>query len=310
MMRKNRRILMTSDKHRADYISSILRALLVVNILVFVLAATWMFIASNARDVYIFGIISCSCLIASVGCQLLIRWQRLGLYLTVGAYLGDSFILSFCFSPWLITLCESCGDYIPFMITSVILLVLIVLLFMIKDAETGKNCWSQMSNGADIQHFRHIYQLTSVLLLVTVGLILYLPAAKPIETFNQKIEAPILAYREISYSLLDSANVTLDELVLIEPIIDSIPGNLQMKYNKRMLALKHLLLSGLMTQEHDAKDIINISRVHVGEFSESQQRILDWYLGLPNEVQQRWIDCPPVSNLTDFKRILTETVEK
>lgn len=167
-----------------------------------------------------------------------------------------------------------------------------------------------MSNGADIKHFRHIYQLTSALLLICGGLICYLPKAKLKETPTVQSHVSVQSNRVISYELLDSANVTFDEVVSIEPMIDSIPENLQMKYNKRVFALKHLLLSGIMAKEHDTKDIINISKVHLGEFSDCQQKILDWYLALPKESQLKWIECPPVNNLQDFKQKLTDIIEK
>lgn len=299
---------MISERRRANYISSILRALLVINILIFVIAAIWMFFTSNARDVYFFGTISCSCLIASVGFQLLSRWQRLGLYVVIGAYISASLILYLYYPSDLIFLKQN--NYLPFAITGVIILLLFVLLFAVKNGSEGKNCWSQMSDGADIKHFRHIYQLTTTLLLITLGLTFYLPTTKYVAYPNMRNDKPIIANREVSYELLDSANVTLDEIISIESMIDSIPSNLQLKYNKRIFALKHLLLSGVMANEHDTKDIINISKVHLGEFSESQQLILDWYLGLPQEAQEKWIDCPPVSNLREFKQKLTETIEK
>lgn len=267
-----------------------------------------MFFTSNARDVYFFGTISCSCLIASVGFQLLSRWQRLGLYVVIVAYIVASSILYLYFSSNLIFLTQN--SYLPFAITGVIILLLLVLLFAVKNRPEGKNCWSQMSDGADIKHFRHIYQLTTTLLLATLGLTFYLPTTKHVAYPDIRNDKPIIANREVSYELLDSANVTLDEIISIESMIDSIPSNLQLKYNKRIFALKHLLLSGVMANEHDTKDIINISKVHLGEFSESQQLILDWYLGLPQEAQEKWIDCPPVSNLYEFKQKLTETIEK
>lgn len=301
---------MALERHRANYIGSILRALLVANILVFILSAVGMFLTSSARGVYIFGIISCSCLVASVGFQLLSRWQRLGLYVVVGFYVCAASILYLLFPSELNSVCGAYGSYILFAIIDFIFLSLIILIFTIKDKKVGRNCWSQMSGGADVKHFRHIYQLTSVLLLIVGGLMLFLPATKTLHySSNTSKEKPILADREISYELLDSANVTLDEIISIESMIDSIPVDLQLKYNKRIFALKHLLLSGIMTKEHDAKDIINISKVHLGEFSESQQQILDWYLGLSTETQQRWMDCPPVNNLRDFKQKLTETIE-
>lgn len=167
-----------------------------------------------------------------------------------------------------------------------------------------------MSDGADIKHFRHIYQLTSVLLVICSGLIYYLPMTKSHGMPILQSQMPVQSNRVISYELLDSANVTLDEVILIEPMIDSIQENLQLKYHKRVFALKHLLLSGIMAKEHDTKDIINISKVHFGEFSNSQQKILDWYLALPKESQQKWIECPTVNNLQDFKQKLTDIIEK
>lgn len=300
---------MTLERHRANYISSILRALLVVNILVFVSTAIWMFFTSSARDVYFFGLISCSCLIASVGFQLISRWQRLGFYVISAVYICASLSLYSLFASELISLIGPYGEFVPIAISLGLIFLLVILLFLIKDNKTGKNCWSQMSNGADIKHFRHIYQLTSVLLVVCGGLIYYLPMTRSHEAPKQQSQEPIQSNRAISYELLDSANVTFEEVISIEPMIDSIPENLQLKYHKRVFALKHLLLSGIMAKEHDTKDIINISKVHLGEFSDSQQQILDWYLALPKESQQKWTECPSANNLQDFKQKLTDKIE-
>lgn len=302
---------MASEKHRANFISSIMRALLAVNILLFVLAAIWMFFTSSARDVYIFGIISCSCLIASVGFQLISRWNRLGFYVVIAVCICASLTLYSLFDTELISFMGSYGAFMPFALSVGLILLLAILLFLVKDRRFGKNCWSQMSDGLDIKHFRHIYQLTSVLILTCVGLTYYLSLTKSALPHKEKINYPeVAANRVLSYALLDSANVTLDEVIAIEPMIDSIPTNLQVKYNKRIFALKHLLLSGIMAKEHDASNIVNISKIHLGEYSESQQQILDWYLGLSDEGKQKWYDCPPVSNLSDFKLKLTEIIEK
>jgi len=301
---------MTSKRHRANFISSILRVLLVVNILLFVLATIGMLFTGSSRSVYIFGTLSCSCLMASVGFQLLIRWQRLGFYLNTGIYILASTLLYLYFPNELSRTFGIYGTYLPFTITGIVFLLLCILIFAIKDSKTDENCWSQMSDGVDIKHFRHIYQLTSILLLIMGGVIYILPSTKANKLHKSISLGSVQTTREISYELLDSVNVTLDEIILIEPMIDSIPPNLQLKYNKRIFALKHLILSGIMAKEHNPNDIINISKVHFGEFSKNQQRILDWYLALPKESQLKWIECPPVNNLQDFKLKLTETLEK
>lgn len=296
-------------RHRANFISSILRALLVLNILKFVSTTTWMFFTSSARDVYLFGTLSCSALIATVGFQLLSRWQRLGFFLVFGVYVCASLVLCLRYPDMLTTTFGMYGVYMPFVTTAFVVILLVVLIFIIKDVKVGKSCWVQMSNGTDIKHFRHIYQLTAILLLITVGLMFYLPTIKANKTSVEKLESTFSA-RAISYELLDSANVTLDEVISIESMIDSIPTHLQLKYNKRIFALKHILLSGIMAKEHDANNLLNISKIHLGEYSDSQQDILDWYNELPKESQLKWNECPPVDNLYDFKVKLNKFIKE
>lgn len=298
---------MAIDRHRANFISSILRALLVLNILIFVSVTIWMFFTSDARDVYVFGTLSCSALIATVGFQLLSRWQRLGFFLVFGVYVCASLILCLIYPDILTTVFGVYGVYVPFATTAFVVILLAVLIFVIKDVKVGKSCWVQMSNGADVKHFRHIYQLTAILLLITGGLMSYLPSIKANKT---PVEKPGFSTRAISYELLDSANVTLDEVISIESMIDTIPTDLQLKYNKRIFALKHILLSGIMAKEHDANNIVNICKIHLGEFSDSQQDILDWYNELPNESQLKWSECPPVDNLYDFKVKLNKIIKE
>ena len=85
-------------------------------------------------------------------------------------------------------------------------------------------------------------------------------------------------------------------------MIDSIPIESQFVYNKRIFALKHVLLSGLMTDKHNTLNLKNICKIHTGDFSKDQQRILDWYLNLSQEEQEVWLDCPSVDNLSDFEK--------
>lgn len=262
-----------------------------------------MFITADAPDVYILGITGCTCLVASVGFQLLSRWQRFGFYVVIGVFLCASVILYLFFGDELSSFIPGfeSGKLLPFAATGFVLILLLILLFVIRSGKEHRNCWSQMSNGADTKHFRHIYQLTSALLLITCGLTFYLASTKSGDLPEIASAEPKTVKREISYQLLDSANVTLDEVIAIENMMDSIPSDLQPVYKKRVFALKHLLLSGLMATEHDPNDIINIIKIHPGQFSESQQQILDWYLGLPGEIQKEWNYSPPVTNLQEFK---------
>ena len=96
--------------------------------------------------------------------------------------------------------------------------------------------------------------------------------------------------------------MTLNEVVGIESMIDSIPTESQLVYNKRIFALKHVLLSALMIDRHNTLNLKNICKIHMGEFSKEQQKVLDWYLDLSQSDQEVWLDCPPVDNLLDFEK--------
>lgn len=159
-----------------------------------------------------------------------------------------------------------------------------------------------MNDGLDFKHFRHVYQL-SCLLILTVGAIMAFKKPVLMSTVieSNMDDLTVNLPRDIEYSLLDSANITLNEIVVIEGMIDSLPQKSQLIYNRRIFALKHVLLSGLMTDRHNTMNLINICKIHTGDFSPEQQKILDWYISLPKSDQEIWLDCPSVDNLYSFE---------
>jgi len=302
---------MAADNHRVNFISLSLQGLLILSIMTFVISYVMVFIAGSPWDVYAYGIISVTTLLMAVGFQLIIRWQKLGFYIIEGIAIIASTILCFVSKG---IMAETIGGlYVPIAITVAVLIMLVLFLFILRNGKkNGKTCWQQMSSGADIRHFRHIYQLTTVLFLATIGFTAYSASSKKdyIPTIESETIVRINKVRPLSYELLDSANITLDGIEAIEPLIDSIPAELQLKYSKRVVALKHLLVSGIMVSKHSPSNIINISKIHHGEFSDSQQQILDWYASLPKDNQELWIECPSANNLTEFKANLLKAIEK
>lgn len=298
---------MTSSVKRPNLYNSILQALLVVSILGFVLSTTWMFITSNACGVYTYGSISLYCLLNTVGIILIQRWHKVGVWLCVAACIvecGSLFTWGF---PQTFTLNHSLSiNFLPYIIVACELLIIVVPLYVFKEQISGKMIWGEMKGGMDIKHSRHIYQLTSVLMCgVILAMCLYKPSAALDDTTLHQLNSPnreIEAQRIIDYTLLDSVDVTLNEVVVIESMIDSIPTELQLVYNKRIFALKHVLLSVLMTDRHNTLNLKNICKIHMGEFSKEQQKVLDWYLDLSQSDQEVWLDCPPVDNLSDFEK--------
>lgn len=297
---------MTSSVKRPNSVNYALQALLIISILGFVLATTWMFITSEVSGVYAYGSIAIYCLLNTVGIILIQRWHKVGVWFCLTACLVECSSLFIWRFPLSSSLTSSVNiNYLPYIIIICAIIILVAPLFVLKAHPSGKIILSEMRNGLDVKHSRHIYQLTSALLVgVIITMWFYKPSVTVIEepSFvcnNANKEA---IQRLIDYTLLDSLDVTLNEIVSIESMIDSIPVDSQLVYNKRIFALKHILLSGLMTDKHNTLNLKNIYKIHMGEFSKEQQRVLDWYLALPQAEQEVWLDCPSVDNLLDFEK--------
>lgn len=305
---------MTSSVKRPNFLNAILQVLLAVSLLGFVLSAALMFITSNARGVYAYGSIAIFCLLDAVGITLIQRWHKVGIWLCLVACLIECSSLFILGLPWSSsTSISTTINYFPYLAIFFAYIIMVAPLFVLKVQPSGKTIWSEMRSGMDVKHSRHIYQLTSVLLVgIIITILFYKPSITEVEepssNFSDSAETVVVPQRTVNYSLLDSANVTLSEIESIETMIDSVPSESQLIYNKRIFALKHVLLSGLMTEAHNVLNLKNICKIHTGDFSTEQQRILDWYLTLPLEEQEVWLDCPSVNNLSDFEKEVKQRI--
>lgn len=212
---------------------------------------------------------------------------------------------------WGYPLSTSRFTYLLYIIPISVFIFMVTLLLVLKAKSSGKRIWNEMKGGMDVKHSRHIYQLTSFLLLgVILSMCFYKPSAPVVaDPTSEHDDAEIeVAQRIINYALLDSVNVTLNEIVSIESMIDSISLDSQLVYRRRIFALKHVLLSGLMTDKHNTPNLKNIYIIHMGEFSIEQQKVLDWYLALSPSEQEVWLDCPSVDNLSDFEKEVKQRI--
>lgn len=290
---------MTTAKVRAGLIGTILQGLLGLAVLVFAASVLGMFVVRMEDGIRVCGITACAALIVSVGMLQLVRWDRIGLALTAGTSAVWAACLFFIYPEWLADICGETPVYIPFAVSGGMTALICVVLFV---PFGGKNQWRQMSGGLDVRHFRHIYQL-SLVLLVGVGTATLLRKGVERPDAPVSVDEPVAAIptREISYALLDSSDVRFDEVVAVEAMLDTADVAMQVRYRNRVYALKHILLSGIMPDDHDPRGLLDICKVHGGEFSEPQQRIVDWFVGLPKESQAVWKYCPPATDLSDFK---------
>ena len=115
----------------------------------------------------------------------------------------------------------------------------------------------------------------------------------------------------VSESRLDQTTVTIEEVVSFEKAYNNQYeiDKRDVKIIKRIFALKHLLLGGLMPEVHRADDLKKIMLIHSGEFSNEQQKLLDWFLSLNQSQQECWNICSHVNTLQQFKDKLNGAIQ-
>ena len=147
--------------------------------------------------------------------------------------------------------------------------------------------------------------INSFLILVAViGIVLF--CSLPLRNLERnEINNDDIAYiiPHVSEKRLDQTTVTIEEVVSFEKSYNSQYeiDKRDVKIVKRIFALKHLLLGGLMPELHRAEDLKKIILIHSGEFSNEQQEVLDWFLSLDQSQQEYWNICSNVKTLQQFR---------
>ena len=115
----------------------------------------------------------------------------------------------------------------------------------------------------------------------------------------------------VSEERLEQTTVTIEEVVSFEKAYNS-QNEIEkrdIKIVKRIFALKHILLGGLMPEIHRAEDLEKIILIHSGEFSDEQQEVLDWFLSLSQSQQECWNVCSSVKTLQQFRDRLNGAIQ-
>lgn len=292
---------------KSNILKAFLNFSLTTNIVIMIVGIILLFITSDIYGVYATSICSSCALFNSIGLILIKRWHKSGVIFVILASLLSAIALSITCAGWLNNSFGGIGIYIPYIIMALYISVLFVLLFQkIK----GKSSWKQMDNSLDFAHFRHIYQLSTVILLfIFVSAYFVMPSKTEIElTDDDDIE---IIVADVSQDRLDSPDVTIEEVVSFEKVYNenNAVGNRDSDITNRILALKHLLLSGLMPDVHNRENLVNIFMIHAGAFSAEQQEIIDWYLALDVSQQAEWNVCDKVNTLSEFKETIQNKIK-
>jgi len=298
---------MTGNKTLPNQLSAFLKVALTTNIIIMIVGIVMLFVTSDTNGVYANSICSACALFNSIGLILIMRWHKSGVMFVVFASLLSAIAISITCAGWLTYSFGSVGIYIPYIIMVLYIGALLALMFQ---KLRGKSAWQQMDNSLDLAHFRHIYQLsTLIFIVILVSAYFVMPASAEAEiTENDDIDTVIIG---ISQERLDSPNVTIEEVVSFEKTYNEnyAVGNRDSKITNRIFALKHLLLSGLMPDVHNRDNLVNICMIHAGAFSSEQQEILDWFLALDVSQQSEWNVCDKVNTLSEFKETVQNKIK-
>lgn len=298
---------MAENKERSNILTTYLKSALTFNILLTVGGIAMLFFTADTYGIYAAAICSISALFNCIGLTLLLRWHSAGLFIVGTTSLVSTIALSYTCAGWLNYSFGSIGIFIPYVLFTIYLLCTILLLFC---KNKGKAAWQQMEVGFDYTHFRHIYQLTSVIIAVIFIIAIFEMPIQPEESIDTEDEISQII-RNVPTERLDAIDVTIEEVVSFErQYNETIAVNDRDKnITKRIFALKHLLLSGLMPEIHNRENLVNICMVHAGEFSPEQQKILDWYLALDISIQDEWNVCEKATSIKEFKSRIEERIK-
>lgn len=300
---------LTSGK-RPNFYNSILQAFLVLSILAFLLCTAWMFITRDACGVYVYGLLALYFLFSAVGFTLVKRWLKIGAPVIIVVNILAIGALEYIFFVPLNGSIDEWRNFMPLLTGLFVSAVSVLPLFIAKDKSSHDKLWDSMKGGAGIKHFRHIYQLTLIFTLGILAAMLFYKSEPTIrEPVAQNADVqPAVVKKQKDISLLDSTKVSLNDVIALEGLIDSMPADLQLKYNRRIFALKHILLSGLMAEKHNTSNLINICKIHFEDYSPEQQTVLEWFVTLPEEEQALWMECPPVDNISSFEKEVKQRI--
>lgn len=296
-----------ADMERSKILDAFLYFAIIANIAMVVVGIVILFITSDTYGVYASSVSSACALFNVIGLTLIMRWHKNGLALVFIASLLSAIALSITCAGWLTYSFGIVGVYIPYGIMALYIGILLTLIFQ---KVNGKTIWQQMDINLDLAHFRHIYQLTAFI-FIFIFVSAYFVMPKSTEQGMKDDDKIKIFIANVSIERLDSPDVTIEEIISFEKTYNekNKTKDLAPRIKNRIFALKHLLLSGLMSDVHNRDYLINIFKIHSGSFSEQQQAVIDWFLALDSSQQSEWNRCSKVYTLSEFKEVIQNKMQ-
>lgn len=235
------------------------------------------------------------CITNIVGIVYLSRNLRFGVYIL---YLVPIIIL--LFEVFLI-------DEISISIYLFLILSILTSLLLCLKSE-NRIIWSQMNNGIDIVHFKHIYQLSTVLILLALGYGIYSSIESKGKTSDKIYDDHLYdeANQEELLKELDKTTITLSNISKIEKRIKELPP----EYEARIMALRHILAGHIIPNTHDIEAFKMAYFLRKDAMSKKQQEILDWFFRQHNDVMEIWRTSNGCSNLATFQEYIKDIIKK
>mgnify|MGYP003294839320 CR=1 FL=1 len=189
---------------------------------------------------------------------------------------------------------------------SLLLSILTNLLLYLKSE--NRTIWSQMNDGIDIVHFKHIYQLSTVLILLSLGYGIYSSIGIKGKTSDEIYDDHLYdeANQEELLKELDKTTITLSNISKIEKRIKELPP----EYEARIMALRHILAGHIVPNTHDFEAFKMAYFLRKDAMSKDQQEILDWFFRQHNDVMEIWRTSDGCSNLAIFQEYIKDIIKK
>lgn len=190
-----------------------------------------------------------------------------------------------------------------FILSALFFLAFMTSIIVVKDK------WKGMGKGLDLKHFRHIYQLTVIFVIILLSSTAYVFLKGRGSLADQKEEKIHSDFRTEGPSNervhdLDDIEITLKDISYIEQHA----SNLSFEQKARIMALRHLLAGHIVASNHDLKAFRDAYQLRRDDLSKEQQEVLDWFFRQHSDAHNLWKDMTNVSTIADLKRNVSKVM--
>lgn len=287
----------TDMKQRNKLVTIWLTLVMLANVVTMGYYFISLFSVSGANIILSFGFHAIGSILSVIACVMLFRWKKYGFYLLA-----------------VITLFVSTADLFlihnGLLIFSSSIIALFICFGILYIKKNGVSVWKNSENGFDYKHFRHIYQLSTALILVilTVGGVRYMTVVDS-QPLNNRNYSTLSIKDGVTYNL-DHPAIRMKQITKIEEELNDLPTDSIKQVKDRIIALKHILLNCIMPDVHKDRSLENAYLIYMDDLSDEQKGILEWYFNQDKRARKLWEECEGVESLTDFKGAVLEIMNR